>query len=381
MSGATYCVIEPKNGHTTWAYSVELGRHHRQVCSGCGFKQWVNGRRKLGCCPRCEGQLEETYDRRQEQKHGFGSREAADAAGRERATSSEVQALRGGGPSLAAFAWDVFFPWHAQQHPEGSYEYARTESNLRRHILPPLGALAVVSLTTALLQEWYEEMAAERSLSSAKNVAYTLRKLLAYAVAKGVAPHNVAQRIIIRSDKPRQPDLMDAAELQELQRALDTGSECDQVMLLCLETAMWQGELLALRTDDIDHEGGVIRVRRTLQGPYARGSIKLRSVPLTAEAASLLERIAPSPGFIFGGLNDRQACQRMKNLRKRNERPKWTFTCVRRSLTASALRRGWGIDAVSAMSGLTVACLISHYHAYLPDPPEGAALAVSQVFA
>jgi integrase len=63
----------------SWEYIVDIGLAAAQACQSCGKGFWVE-RRPRENCPRCGGKLTETEERRRETKSGFATQEECQAA-------------------------------------------------------------------------------------------------------------------------------------------------------------------------------------------------------------------------------------------------------------------------------------------------------------
>jgi integrase len=125
-----------------------------------------------------------------------------------------------------------------------------------------------------------------------------LHSIFAFAQRRGLAHSNPVSLV----DKPERPGttadirFLDDAELDALIAAVPTdarGPTERAIYLTAAMTGLRQGELLALRWQDIDWSAGRVRVRRSfVRGEFGtpKSRRSTRSVPLADEVAGELER-------------------------------------------------------------------------------------------
>jgi integrase len=121
-----------------------------------------------------------------------------------------------------------------------------------------------------------------------------LHKALDQAVSDGLIPRNVAKGVKVPQTKRTQIRPLTPEQARTLLDAT-RGDRLEALYILALSTGLRQGELLALRWEDVELEDAVLRVRRTLTriggkvgvGP-PKTSKSRRSVGLTAIAAEAL---------------------------------------------------------------------------------------------
>jgi len=164
------------------------------------------------------------------------------------------------------------------------------------HIKPAIGRIKLKDLTAAQVR-WFYRDRLDYGLAPAtvQKLHAVLHKALEAAVSDGLIPRNVAADLklprIIREE-------IDPLNQDEARRFLETasGERLEALYILALNSGMRQGELLALKWEDVDLERGVLRVRRTLtrtDKTYTLGEPKTkksrRTIRLTAGAAAALE--------------------------------------------------------------------------------------------
>jgi integrase len=173
--------------------------------------------------------------------------------------------------------------------------YARYEQNARRHIIPSLGRLKLKNLAPAHVRSLYrEKLDAGLSGRTVQYVHVTLHKALKQAAADGLVPRNVAANV--RAPRPQKKEILpltpeQARVLLESAR----GDRFEALYVLAVHCGLRQGELLALKWQDVDLEAGTLQVRRTLSftksGPTfnpPKTTKGRRRVGLTAAAVEAL---------------------------------------------------------------------------------------------
>ena len=188
--------------------------------------------------------------------------------------------------------------------------------------------------------------------------------------------------------------------------ASEAGDRLEALYVLALNTGMRQGELLALKWDDVDLERGVLRVRRTLTregGSYAFGEPKTkksrRTIRLTTGAVQLLrdhlsrqleemERIGSlyqPGGLIFA--TEAGTIINPSNLRNRSFKPllrraglrQVRFHDLRHTCATLLLSKNINPKVVSEMLGhASVRITLDTYSHLMPDMQETAANALQE---
>jgi integrase len=173
--------------------------------------------------------------------------------------------------------------------------FDRCEIALRVHIKPALGRLKLKKLTPAHLAGFYQgRLAAGLAPASVYKLHVTLHKALDQAVKWHMIPLNVAEAV--KAPRPAPPEMrtLSPAETRKLLEAA-RGDKLEALYMLAVQTGMRQGELLALKWQDVDLENAKLSVRRTLTmsgGRILLGELKTkksrRTIRLTDAAVKTL---------------------------------------------------------------------------------------------
>lgn len=144
------------------------------------------------------------------------------------------------------------------------------ESQLRLHVLPlvsngvpALGKTALGNLTPELIRAWYQALLRERSPSTAAKSYVRLRQILQQAVDDDRIAKNPCR--IRRGGAERHAEQR-FATMEELVALAGAVSDRYRALVLAAGLAgLRQGELFALRRNDLDLDIALIRVRRKRQ--------------------------------------------------------------------------------------------------------------------
>jgi len=174
--------------------------------------------------------------------------------------------------------------------------YERNEQLVRLHIRPALGRIKLKNLTPAHARWFYRERL-DYGLAPAtvRKLHVVLHKALKAAVADDLVPRNAVARIKLPRHTREEIDPLSPQEARRLLEAA-SGDRLEALYVLAIATGLRQGELLALKWEDVDLERGVLRVRRTLTRTGGKVSLRepktkksRRTVNLTGAAVESLQ--------------------------------------------------------------------------------------------
>jgi integrase len=173
--------------------------------------------------------------------------------------------------------------------------YERHEQIVRLHLKPALGRVKLTKLTPAHVQGLYRDKLDSRlTPATVQKIHTVLHKALAQALKWNMIPHNVADAVKAPRPAPEEMHPLSPDEARKLIEAV-RGDKLEALYVLAVHTGMRQGELLALKWEDVELNEGVIRIKRTLVrsgGRIAVGEPKTkgsrRPVHLTGTAVEAL---------------------------------------------------------------------------------------------
>ncbi len=134
---------------------------------------------------------------------------------------------------------------------------------VNKHVVPALGNVRLSKITPAHLQGFYRsKLDAGLSPRTVQYLHVVLHRALKQALRWGLVTRNVAETV----DPPKVHKKEVTPLSPEQARAFLSaarGDRLEALYVLAIHTGMRQGELLALRWDDVDLDAGVLRVRGT----------------------------------------------------------------------------------------------------------------------
>jgi integrase len=264
------------------------------------------------------------------------------------------------------------------------------------------------TLTPAHVRSFYGEKARTNlSAATVKKMHVVLRKALSQAVSDGLIPRNAADgvkppRVSAPGEEIKPLDFEECALFLEASR----GERLEALYIVAVHCGLREGELLALRWDDVCLEAvkPAVLVRRTLtRGENGRGWVvgastksgQGRRVRLTRQAASTLKdhrkrqleerlRLAglwQDQGLVFH--NETGSLFNPSNLRNRSFKRIKTRASVREDLRFHDLRHtcatlllseGVNVKVVSELLGhASITITLNTYSHVLPDMQDSAA--------
>ncbi len=173
--------------------------------------------------------------------------------------------------------------------------FERYECAVRAHIKPILGSIKLKSLTPAHVRGFYrEKLDSGLAPGTVHKLHVVLHKALDQAVTDGLIARNATDALKLPRIDREEINPLTAEEANRLIEAA-CGDRLTALYVLAVHTGLRQGELLALKWDDLDLEEGTLRVRRTLtcaggKHSFAEPKTKKsrRTVRLTTSAVAAL---------------------------------------------------------------------------------------------
>jgi integrase len=179
---------------------------------------------------------------------------------------------------------------HSVRDTVSQKTYERYESIVRVHLSPALGRIRLKALTPDHMRGLYrEKLDSGLAPRSVLHIHHTLSKALKQATDDGLIPRNAAASV-----KPPQArrEEMQPLSRDQVRTFLDTveGDRMEALYVLAVTSGLRQGELLALKWEDVDLEGTnpTLEVRRSLSETRGRRSF--------VTPKSVADGISGSPG-------------------------------------------------------------------------------------
>jgi integrase len=224
-----------------------------------------------------EGSIRKRKDGRWEGRytvHSEEGRKQRTVYGSTRREVSEklTEAIAGRDKGLVFDAGKLTFGDHLERwledvvKPSASHRtYSTNAQQVRTHIAPMLGRIKLKGLRKAHIDRLYREMLdSGLSPSTVRRVHAVLHRALEEAVKGDLIPRNPAAHANKPKIKLEEPEPLDASQAAAFLKAAK-GDRFEALYILCLMCGLRQGEALALRWQDIDLDGGTLRVNLQLQ--------------------------------------------------------------------------------------------------------------------
>ncbi|MFJ5230360.1 tyrosine-type recombinase/integrase [Kitasatospora sp. NPDC088391] len=199
--------------------------------------------------------------------------------------------------------------------------HTRYRTCVRLYVVPGLGKKKIAHLTAKDIRTWLDRLrttcqCCARGLDKQKRccavgqccskrlspltVTYVhsvLKSALEHAVREDELPRNVARNIKTGTPRPRRFEPLTVTEARRFLASIE-GHRLQALFELALRTGLRKGELLGLRWEDLDLEGGTASIRRTLQRTPTAGLTTLptktvsseRRIALSTECVHALKR-------------------------------------------------------------------------------------------
>ena len=256
-------------------------------------------------------------------------------------------------------------------------EVQTKESIMRWHLLPAFGALRLDRIRYAEIQDFAARtIEKKRSKKTVNNCLTVVRRLLVVAKKRELI-EAVPEIEWLKAPKP-DFDFLTFDEAARLVAAADPEWSC--MIVLALKAGLRQGELLALRREDIDLVTGLLRVRRSVTRGFVTEpkSGKGRDIPLGDEAIAALkaERHLRGP-LVF--------CDAAGRMWKKNEvkHPLWRacrkaglrqigWHVLRHTFASHLVMRGAAMKVVQELLGHATIEMTMRYAHLSPDVPRHA---------
>jgi integrase len=165
------------------------------------------------------------------------------------------------------------------------------------HIVPALGQVRLTKLSPQHVQQFYAQKLSEGlSSTTVRHIHAVLHRALVHAVKVGLVPRNVTDAVEAPRMRHAQIHPLSATQAHAFLEACRS-ERLYALFVMALATGMRQGELLALRWQDVDLAHGTLQVRASLRYQVGKGFVfeepktkhGRRSIALPPDAVEALQ--------------------------------------------------------------------------------------------
>ena len=147
--------IRRRNDPGSWEYIIDVGMATAQRCSGCSKRFWMERKPKTAC-PKCNGQLLETEERRRKTQAGFTTRKECEAAMNKALTAVEERSYVV--PSRITVREYLLKEWLPSiKGTVRPTTFASYTMHVEGHIVPALGSLQISRLSAQAINAFYTQ--------------------------------------------------------------------------------------------------------------------------------------------------------------------------------------------------------------------------------
>jgi len=284
----------------SWEYIVDIGLAAAQRCSNCNKRLWIE-RRPKDSCPKCEGVLRETEERRRETKSGFATQKECQAAMNKLLVAVEQHNYTA--PTKASVKDYLKKEWlPAVKATIRPSTYGSYVQHVDCHIVPHIGTVKLQKLTGSQVNALYSKLAESGKKDGKKGLSpmtiHHVHACLHKACKDAVRWGHISRNPLDAADPPRKKGdgtkEMRTWTKEQLKAFLDAMKDerLSPLWHTIAMTGMRRGEAIGLRWSDVDLDGGRLAVRRAL---IPSGREVIVSEPKTVKGRRV---IAIDPGTV-----------------------------------------------------------------------------------
>ena len=266
-----------------------------------------------------------------------------------------------------------FLSLHARINNKPS-EYDTKVSKLNCHLIPFFGRMPLADISSGVIAEFTAQKLGDGlAPKTVNNLLTALRCLLARAVDWGDLDA-VPKVRWVRAEDPE----FDFLDFEEAERLWNTATEptWGPMIRIAIRTGLRQGELRALKWDDVDLVRGVVHVRRSayrMQVGTPKTKSSRRDVPLSPQALAELKEHRHLRGeFVFCNedgsmLRKEQGKRQLWHACKRAGLRRVRWHVLRHTFASHLVMRGRSLKEVQELMGHTTIKMTMRYAHLSPE--------------
>ena len=243
---------------------------------------------------------------------------------------------------------------------------------IENHLKPAYGKRYIDTITPREMELYFADKQKTLAPSTVNAMRQVAKGVFGKAIEWGLIGSNPVNGVKrVRTIHGERPYL----SKEDVERLLDTAEDRPRekaIILLAVQAGMREGEIFALRAEDVDFDRNVIHVRRKLrQGEieYPKSHYSRRVIPMTPAVRGALAGLGIDAGYIFAGPSGEPLSvggwmlYHFRRLREQaNIDGSFTFHGLRHTFAAHAIAAGVGLEPLRRLMGhSSVATTSKHY--------------------
>ena len=268
-----------------------------------------------------------------------------------------------------------------------------------------LGGLEVYKVKSMHIQEYYNKIGKERSYSQLKKLNKLLKTFFSYAEREGFILKNPCNNVTIPNkgiSKSTPKDSIDFFNNEEIPLLLSAikGHKFEKLFLMALGTGLRQGELLALKWENVNFQEKYLNVKETIKTVYVfdnegnktretliqkpKTNTSVRQVFLPDIIVELLTTIPHDSEFVFCDENGNPISAKTifgnwKKVLKDNNIPHKKFHALRHTYATMLLNKGVDLKTVQDLMGHSDISITQIYLHILPKTKNDAVNRLNEI--
>lgn len=282
------------------------------------------------------------------------------------------------------------------QSYEGTYRNYIKESELAQ--------LKVYNVKSIQIQEYYNRLGKTKSYSQIKKLNKLLKSFFKYAENEGYVFKNPCNNISIPNKnelkKETTIEYFNEDEIKLLRKAVE-GNKFEPLILTALGTGLRQGELLALKWENVDLEKKYINVKETLKKVYVfdisgnkelktliqkpKTDNSIRTVDLPDNIVKILKKLPQDSEYVFSDENGMPYSAKTifgnwKKILSSSDLPYKKFHSLRHTYATMLLTKGVDLKTVQDLMGHSDITITQIYLHVLPKTKTDAVNRINYLF-
>ncbi len=278
------------------------------------------------------------------------------------------------------------------------------EGIFRNYIVPsPIAGQLVSEIKSIQIQKFYNNLGKEKSYSVIKKINKLLKSFFIYAEAEGYIVKNPCNKLTIPNKIAKAETEIEYFSEEEIQTLKETlkGHPLENLILLDFATGLRQGELLALKWENIDLVNKRVNIKETIKkvyifdsdgnkrqetvtsSPKTKNSIRI--VDLPDNVVKMLKDMPRKSEYVFCNSNglpfdSKYIFRNWQKIMKETKLPYRKFHSIRHTYASMLLLNGVDLKTVQDLMGHSDIAITQIYLHVLPKSKISAVNKLNYLF-